>query len=249
MTLTRDGIFDSRITVYQPRRGYRFNVDSVLLGCFAIRGRPGRALDLGSGSGVVGLILLELGGAREVIGVEIDPTLAEASLRSARDNGLEDRFRVVQGDLRERSTTGGLDDVDLVVSNPPYRESGTGREPPDEGRARARHERTCTLADVVETAARTLRHKGRLCVVLPPGRLADLVRLASPHRLHLSRLGAVHPRIDRPASMVLVEARLGASPRGCAVEPPTVLHDERGRYTPAVEDLLRRGPPDARRLT
>lgn len=242
MSFTRDGIFDRRITVYQPRKGYRFSVDSVLLGCFAVRGRAVRALDLGSGSGVVGFILLAHGGAREVAAVEMDPTLVEASRMGARENGLTESYRVIQGDLRDPAILQELDDPDLVVSNPPYHSIGSGLVPDDESIARARHEGTCTLDDVVGTASAVLRERGRLCVVLPPERMGKFVSVASSGDLHLSRIWPIYPAPGRDSRMVLIETRKKGARLPCALEPPLVLHDGHGEYTPEARDLLWNGP-------
>ncbi len=241
MDLTTDGIFDREITVLQPSKGYRFAVDSVLLGCFAVRRCAGRALDLGSGSGIVGFILLARGGARELIGVEIDHDLAHCSCLGAQKNGFVDRYRVIEADLRCDPIVAGLCGMDLVVSNPPYHGTSTGEQSPRRGRATARHDSTLTIDDVTRVASGVLVRKGRLCVVLPPARTGEFVASAAARGFTLSRLRAVHPFRDRAARMVLLEARLGIGGPTCSIEPPLVLHDAPGKYTAEAEALLRHG--------
>jgi len=238
---TRDGVFHGSVTVFQPRDGYRFSVDSVLLGEFASSGRARRAVDLGAGSGVIGFILLHRGGAREVVGVERDPVLAACARRGASENGWDRIYTLLQEDLRYREWRDERGSADLVVSNPPYFRADTGRTSPDPGRARARHETTCTLEDVIAAAADLLRPKGRLCLVVPPTRLEEAVGLSASRDLRLSRLRPVLPGSSKDARMVLLEARLAGSPEGCHVEPPLVMHDETGDYTSEAASILSGG--------
>jgi len=237
MKLTRDGVFHSSITVFQPARGYRFAVDSVLLGAFASRARADLCVDLGAGSGVLGFILLAKGKVKRVVGVEIDPVLSEAARLGAAANGLAS-FTLVEGDLRSpawRTDLAGR--AGLVVSNPPYFARASGRASPLPSRARARHDATCTLADVVEAASSCLASRGRLCLVLPPSRLSDLLGLAMRSRLAPSRLRPVYPRQGSPSRIVLIEVRRGYS-GALAIEPPLFLHDDRGSYSAEAADIL-----------
>ncbi len=238
MTLTRDGLFNRQLTVLQPERGYRFAVDSVLLGAFASPIRSKTCVDLGAGCGVVGFILLARGRVQRVVGVEIDPVLASAAAAGARENGFGDRYRVVEDDLREPGWREGLDGVGLVVSNPPYHETGAGPASPDEGRARGRHDATCTLDDVLDAASSLLEPGGRLCVVLPPERMGTFLPAASARQMFASRLRPVYPKPGRPSRMVLVEVRREAGTGGLVLETPLLLHDAKGEYTPEARDIL-----------
>jgi len=237
MTLTRDGLFHRQLTVLQPEQGYRFAVDSVLLGAFACTVRADACVDLGSGCGVVGFILLARGKVGSVVGVEIDATLASAAVQGARENGFGERYRVVEGDLREAGWRGEVGRVGLVVSNPPYHVSGTGRTSPHEGRARGRHDVTCTLDDVLGAASSLLVPGGRLCVVLPPERLGAFLAAASDRGLLASRLRPVYPKPGRPSRMVLVEVGSGTG-TGLVLETPLLLHDAGGGYTQEARDIL-----------
>ena len=237
MSLTRDGLFHRKLAVLQPERGYRFAVDSVLLGAFASGIESERCVDLGAGCGVVGFILLFAGRVREVVGVEIDPVLASAAGEGAGENGFGGRYRSIEADLRDPGWREGLGRVGLVVSNPPYHVSGSGRVSPDEGRARGRHDATCTLDDVLDASVELLEPGGRLCVVLPPERMDAFLSGASVRGLHASRIRPVYPKPGRPSRMVLIE--VGSRPGGeLVLETPLLLHDARGEYTLEARDIL-----------
>jgi tRNA1(Val) A37 N6-methylase TrmN6 len=208
----------------------------VLLGAFACQACSETCVDLGAGSGVVGFILLARGNVGSVVGVEIDPTLASAAAQGARENGFEDRYRVVEGDLREAGWRREVGRVGLVVSNPPYHVTGTGHTSPHEGRARARHDVSCTLDDVLDAAAALLEPGGRLCVVLPPERMGEFLAGASDRGMLASRLRPVYPRPGRPSRMVLVEVGSGAG--DLVLETPLLLHDADGEYTQEARDIL-----------
>ncbi|MBW2262737.1 MAG: methyltransferase [Deltaproteobacteria bacterium] len=238
MTLTRDGLFHGRLTVLQPERGYRFAVDSVLLGAFSSSIRSETCVDLGSGCGVVGFILLGRGRVQRVVGVELDPVLASASSEGARENAFDDRYRVIEGDLREAGWRVEVGKVGLVVTNPPYHVTGKGRTSPDEGRARGRHDATCTLDDVLDAASSLLEPRGRLCVVLPPERMGEFLAGASARGLFASRLRPVYSKPGRPSRMVLLEVRTGAGSSGLVLETPLLLHDVQGEYTLEARDIL-----------
>ncbi len=238
MTLTRDGLFNRQLTVLQPERGYRFAVDSVLLGAFACAVRSRTCVDLASGCGVVGFILLARGRVDGVVGVEIDATLASAAAEGARENAFGERYRVIEADLREAGWREEVGRVGLVVSNPPYHVTGTGRCSPDEGRARGRHDATCTLEDVLDAASALLEPGGRLCVVLPPERMGAFLSCASARGLFASRLRPVYPKPGRPSRMVLLEVGSAEAEGGLVLETPLLLHDAQGTYTEEARDIL-----------
>ena len=203
----------------QPVRGYRYSADSLLLADFAARGRARACLDLGTGSGIVALRLLEAGACAMAVGVERQPELAACALDNAAALSLADRFRIVLGDLRRVVRAAAPGGVDLVVANPPFHRAG--RKSPTTGRAAARHEGDTTLDDFVAAARQALGRRGRFCVVLPAARLSDLTALVRKAGLEPKRIRFVHATADAPARLVLCEAVAG-KPGGMVVEPPVV---------------------------
>jgi tRNA1Val (adenine37-N6)-methyltransferase len=239
--LTRDSIFRGDVTVIQPSRGcgYRFSVDSVLLGHFASSRRARRAVDLGAGSGVVGFILLHAGAAARVLFVERDELLLRACREGIAANGYGDRAEVVPADMRKKAWVSRIGAADLAVCNPPYRRSGSGWISPRGAVASARHEVTLDLGRVLGRSSEILRAGGRLCLVIPPERLEELMGEGSAAGFRVLIMRFVHTKPSRPAKTVLVELRLRAGRAASPViQPPLVIMYEDGAYTPEMQGIL-----------
>lgn len=225
--MTRAAIGRKPPALRQPARGYRYSVDSLLLADFAGKTRAKIALDLGTGSGVVALLLLERGACARVVGIERQAELAACARDNAEQRGLGDRMRVVEADLRRAVRADPPGGFHLVVANPPFRATGDGRASPVPGRAAARHEGDTTLADFVAAARHALGRRGRFCVVLPASRLPEHTELLRRAGLEPKRVRFVHATAERPAHLVLCEATAG-KPGGMVVEPPLFLQREEG---------------------
>lgn len=237
---TADAALGGAVRVIQPRKGYRFSLDSVLLARFAAEEPADRALDLGCGCGVVGLCLLALHGAKQVVGLDLQEAMVHRAWRAARWNGQADRSAFVTGDLRAVPRMFRGRSFPLVVSNPPYRPVSSGRVSPNRSAAIARHEVACSLADVAAAAAHVLPAAGRFCVVYPARRLAVLMHVCRTSGLEPKVLRLVHPREGEPASMALL--RCAKTRRGeMEVRSPLYLHASGKRYSAEAERLL--GPP------
>jgi tRNA1Val (adenine37-N6)-methyltransferase len=226
--------------IRQPRRGYRFSIDSVLLADFAMPLCGETALDLGTGSGVVLLILAkECPALRRGIGVEIQPELWEFARRNIEENGFAARLAAVLGDFRaDLPDLSGMA-FDLVVSNPPYRRIGEGRRNPDPRKEIARHEVACTMDDLFGAAGSRLASGGRFAMTGLPARLPEMVGSAAAAGIFPDRLRFVHPFPDRPANLVLFGGSRGKA-GGPVVLPPLTVYTERGRYHPEVERIYGR---------
>jgi tRNA1Val (adenine37-N6)-methyltransferase len=238
---TEDAVFRGKIKVFQPPRGrgYRFSVDSVLLGHFASRRRARSAVDLGAGCGVVGFILLHAQVARKTFFVELDPVLAEACRLGIEANGFGGRADVVEADIRQAGWRRNIGKADLVVSNPPYGKKGSGRVSASASVAAARHEVTMEVHDVLRCAPQILEPAGRLCVIVPPERLGDIFAAAGTFGMNFVRLRFVHPKPDRPAGGVLAELKPAAG-RATSIQvlPPLVVHNEDNTYTGELARIL-----------
>ncbi len=244
--LSRDPILRGRLALWQPRAGYRFSIDPILLAEFAALPSLGRVVDIGAGCGIVGLLLATRDAAAQVTLVELQPRLATLCRRNAIENQLASRVKVVQGDIRSpalRSDLAGAS-YDLVVSCPPYYVLGRGGVNPTDEEAIARHEVHLPLADLVRAARRLLRPRGRFVVVYPTPRLPELfVALAEQH-LTPTRLRIVHPYADEPGQRVLLEAQKGAR-SSLVIEPPLYLRSRSvpspgggGDYTDEAKRIL-----------
>lgn len=227
------------LSIRQPEGGYRFSVDSVLLADFAASLCAPDALDLGTGCGVVLLLLArKCPGLRRGVGVEIQPALFECARRNVSENGLEDRLAMVAGDFREPSIDIPPAEFGLVVSNPPFRRAGEGRRNPDESRAIARHELTCTLPALFGAAGRALSPGGRIALVTLASRLKDLFAAAAAAGIAPETLRFVHPYSGKPAGRVLFSGRKGGRSRDVSVLPPLVEYASKGVYHADLERVF-----------
>jgi tRNA1Val (adenine37-N6)-methyltransferase len=234
---TTDSILNGALTLVQPRNGYRFSMDSILLGRFVRVRKRDRVLELGAGCGVISVMIAALRLPREVAAVEIQPDLAAIAERNAALNQL-DSIRVISADLRARRIEGlAPASFDVIVANPPYRALGSGRRSPHPGRRVAREERAATLADFVAAAKRFAASGAKVAFVFDASRSAELLRCLAAHSLEPKRIRFVHPRADALATTILVEARKGGGIE-VAIEPPLMLYDRSGVYSDEARALM-----------
>lgn len=216
--------------VIQHPEVFRFSVDAVLLATFPSLHGVKTVLDLGTGTGVIPVILAARHPRIKITGIELQPRLADMARRTVLLNGLAERIKIVEGDLRRLRQYIKEESFDLVVSNPPYLPLGTSFLNESQEMRIARHEITCTLEDIVQAAATVLKTRGRLAMVYRPERLVDLMGSLRSRRLEPKRLRFVHPRPGRPPVLVLLEAIRDARP-DLKVEAPLYLQDEDGNYS------------------
>jgi tRNA1Val (adenine37-N6)-methyltransferase len=227
------------MSIRQPEKGYRFSIDAVLLADFAAAVCGRSVLDLGTGCGIVLLLLARLCPClRHGVGVEIQRDLWEVARRNFEENGFEGVLAAVHGDFREPQPELSPGAFDLVVSNPPFRRLGEGRRNPDPQKEIARHEARCTLADVFGAAVRTLSAQGRFAMIGRPERLAEILSCASTAGIFPERLRFVHPYADRPANLVLFTGNR-SRPSELSVLPPLAVYDSSGRYHSEMERIYR----------
>jgi len=235
--LTKDAIFEGRITLAQPRTGYRFGLDSLLLADFAQVG-PGRTVvDLGAGVGVIALALALRMGRGRVVAVEVQPRLAECARINASENACGSLVQVLVMDWADLTPDHCPGPVDLVVSNPPYRALGTGRVNPDQEEAGARHEIHGNAASAAQTAAGILKPRGRLAVIYPAARLIGLVNDLKTAGFEPKRLRLVHSRPGEKARLALVEAGLGGGEE-LEILPPMFVYQKEREYSEEVRAIL-----------
>jgi len=231
--ITDDTFLNGHLTVNQPRDGYRFSIDAVLLADF-VQCKDGQMIiDLGTGCGIIALMLAIRHPGVQLVGVEIQDELARTAAANVHANRLEDRIRILHQDIKELHIQQVPDLVHQVVCNPPYRRVKSGRLNPDRRKAGARHEIFARLADFVDAAARMLQLSGRLSCIYPAERLTDLIDHLRQANLEPKRLRLVHSKREEGARLVLITAAKGGRP-GLVVDPPLVIYRADGRYTPAV---------------
>ncbi|WP_432821837.1 tRNA1(Val) (adenine(37)-N6)-methyltransferase [Trichloromonas sp.] len=221
---TLDDLRSGGLKIIQKKDGYRFSLDPVLLCGFARVGVGESVADLGTGSGVIPLLLARRTEAARITGVEIQPELADRARRSLVLNGLQERVTIVEGDLRELRGCLEPQSFEVVLSNPPYRRGGSGRTAPVAERAAARHELAGGLDDFLAAAAYLLKQGGRFYIIYLAERLAELLAAMARQRVEPKRLRCVHSRQGEEARMVLVEGRRNGRP-GMRVETPLYVYD------------------------
>lgn len=234
---TTDTFFNGRMQVRQGQDGYRYSIDAVILAYHAGQIPAGRVLDLGTGCGIIPMIMAFRDPDIHVFGVEVQADLADLAMANVRENRLADRVTIFHQDMK--SLFDGMTDgpLDLVVANPPFYPVNTGRINPNRQRAVARHEIKATLCDVMATVRRMVRTGGRFLVIYPAERLCDMmVEMRSVH-MEPKRVQMIQPRAGEGAKMVLVEAMKGGKP-GIALPPPLVIHDPDGNYTPEISRIF-----------
>lgn len=210
---------------------FRPGLDSFLLAGMP-RLRPGlRVCDLGCGTGLLSLLLLQREDRLDVTGVDILPEAVALAEKAVERNHLEDRLRFIQGDLRDALPAGGFD---LAVCNPPYYPVKSGAVSEDGSRRSARSEINCTLPEVCRAAGRLVRWGGSFCLVHKPERLTDLLVSLRESGLEAKRLRFVCRRGEDAPSLLLLEARRGGKP-GLTVEKPFVLETPDGHPTPELD--------------
>ncbi len=227
------------------RNGYRiiqaperfcFGMDAVLLSGFARARKGDWVLDLGTGTGVIPILMEARTEAARFVGLEIQEESADMARRSVALNGLEAKIEIVTGDIREADSLFRSASFDVVTSNPPYMIGQHGLANPEGPKAIARHEILCTLEDVVRQAAGLLRVGGCFYLVHRPFRLAEILVTLTKYKLEPKRMRLVHPFVDKEPNMVLLEAVRGGRPR-MTVEKPLIIFEEPGKYTREVREL------------
>ena len=224
------------LRVIQRADAFRFGTDAVLLADFAAPRRHDRVCDLGTGTGIIPLLLYARENTISADAVEIQPDMADMAARSMAMNGLNEKIRVLSGDLRSIRTLLPHARYDLVTCNPPYGKAGGTLLNPDASKRLARHEESCAIEDVACAAAGLLQNGGRLCCVFPAARMIELSDAMRKYRMAPKRIRMVHSRVEKAAHLCLMEGMLDARP-GLIIEPPLVIYDENNAYTPELRRI------------
>lgn len=210
--------------IQDPKR-FCFGIDAVMLSNFA-KVKPGeRVLDLGTGTGVIPILLSAKTKGLHFTGLEIQPESADMAQRSVRYNDLEDKIDIVTGDIKEAAELFGTASFDVITTNPPYMLKEHGLKNHGDARTIARHEILCTLDDILRESAKLLREsKGRFYMIHKPFRLAEILTKMCQYKIEPKRIRFVHPYVDKEPTMVLIEGLKGGKSR-VTVEPPIIMYE------------------------
>ena len=230
-----DDLQRNGLHIIQHPRAFRFGMDAVLLADFT-RLRPReRVADMGTGTGILLLLLSTRTKASRLVGLEVQHAVAERARRSVAWNGLTERIEIMEGDLKCAKSLFCPNSFDLVVCNPPYGKAGHSFSGDSSERNIARHEVLCTLDDILRESGKILGDKGRFYMVHRPFRLPEILRKMSEYRLEPKRMQLVYPQADKEPNMVLLEGLKGGKPR-LKVEPPLIVYEKDGSYTRQIRE-------------
>ena len=213
------------LELIQNPSGFCFGVDAVFLSDF-VKVKPGETvLDLGTGNGIIPILLSAKTGGKKFTGLEIQENTADMARRSVAYNHLEDRIEIVTGDIKEAAEIFKPAFFDVITTNPPYMLSQHGRRNPDDAKAIARHEVLCTLDDILRESMRLLQDKGRFYMIHRPFRLTEIMIKMNHYKIEPKRIQFIHPYIDKEPVLVLIEGVRGARSR-VTVESPIIIYDK-----------------------
>lgn len=236
-----DSLFDGRMVCQQPRQGYRFSVDSVLLAHFSPVLNGDSVLDMGCGCGIVGLIILFRWQTlcKKVVGLELQPELAKFAENNGRLNGFDNKYKIIEGDLRIIKSYFAAESFTRVVCNPPFYTHGSGRENADRQMQIARHQVCSSTDQVMAAASWAVSNKGAVTVVFPADRLVELIDSMNAANLQPKRMQLVYsyPGQEMTARLVLVEAIKNGGP-GLTILPPFYIYRKKnGAYTSEMQRM------------
>lgn len=231
-----DDLQRNHFQIIQNPRRFCFGMDAVLLSGFAKAKAGARVLDLGTGNGIIPILMAAKTEAEHLTGLEIQPESVDMAKRSVLLNDLTERVSIVEGDIKSASGLFGAAVFDVVTCNPPYMPGQHGLVNSDQAKALARHEIACTFEDVVREAGKLLRPGGTFYLVHRPFRLAEIISTLLTYKLEPKRMRLVYPFADQEPNMVLLEACRGGNSR-MRVEPPLIVYKEPGVYMPEIYEV------------
>ncbi len=231
-----DDLERNNYKIIQNPEKFCFGMDAVLLSGFAAVKQGERVIDLGTGTGIIPILLRAKTAGRDFTGLEIQEESADMARRSVAVNGLSQEIQIITGDIKEASIIFGASVFDVVTTNPPYMNDRHGLKNPSLPKAIARHEILCTLEDVLRESAKLLRPGGRFYMVHRPQRLAEIIRMLSKYSLEPKRMKFVHPFVDREPNMVLFECTRGGRPQ-VRIEAPLIVFERQGVYAREITEI------------
>jgi tRNA1Val (adenine37-N6)-methyltransferase len=231
---TLDDLIVQGMRIIQKKEGFRFTLDAVLLAGFVTVKARDRIADLGTGTGIIPLLLSARDPSLTMCGMDIQAAFVEMARRSVSLNGLEDRVQLVCADLRDHPCLKVHGCFQVVTANPPYWVPGKGRISPNLSKSMARHQLTASISEFIEAAAALLTYKGRLALIYQSQAMAEILELLKIHGFQTRRMRLIHNFIHKPAHLILLEAHKGVRPGTLTVEPPLVVYESRNVYSQEI---------------
>ena len=227
-----DDLMRSGRAIIQNQNEFCFSMDSVLIAHFPKFKKNARVIDLGTGTGVIPLLIAD--DVKEICAVELNSRMADLARRNVELNGLSEKISVVEGDYRKHRELFKAESFDAVIANPPYTPITDGEANKISGIARARHEFTATLEDVVKAARYVLKFHGAFYMIHLAARLCEIVDALHRHQMEMKRLRLIQPKAGRDANLIMLEAVVGANVGNLKILPPLIVHNDDGSYTEEI---------------
>lgn len=231
-----DDLYRNGYQIIQDPNRFCFGIDAVLLSDFARVKKGEKALDLGTGTGIIPILLEAKNDGELYTGLEIQAESADMAKRSVAFNALEEKVSIVEGDIKQASDLFGLGSYDVITTNPPYMIGQHGITNPDDAKAIARHEVLCTLDDILRESAKILKPKGRFYMIHRPFRLAEIFQKMIAVGIEPKRMRLVYPYVDKEPTMVLVEGLKGGKSR-LTIEKPLIIYKDKQVYTDEIYEI------------
>ena len=222
------------LKIIQNTEGFCFGIDSILLSDFAkdIK-KDSKVIDLGTGTGIIGILLCAKTEISHMVGVEIQEEVYDIAKRNVKLNGLEEKFTLMNINIKELEKRQEIGKFDAVVTNPPYKKENTGIQNENEKRLISRHEITANLEDFIRISTQLLKDKKDLYMVHRPDRLVDIIELLRKYKLEPKKLKLVYPKPEKEPNLLLIKATKNAKPF-LKVEKPLYVYKENGEYTDEI---------------
>lgn len=232
-----DDLQFENLKIIQDTDGFCFGIDSVLLTEFARDIKKGsKIVDLGSGTGILGILLSKKVFPSEITGVEIQKQVAEMSIKSIKMNNLEDEIKIINEDIKNVNLNKNY--YDVVVTNPPYKKCGTGINTKNEKQAISRFETTVTLEEWIKVASKLLNSKGSFYMVYRTDRLSEVMQAMKENKLEIKRIRFVHSKENEQSNLMLIKAVKNARVF-VKIEKPLIIYDENGNYTDEIKEMYK----------
>ena len=225
------------LKIIQNKNGFCFGIDSVLLSDFAkdIK-KDAKVLDLGTGTGIISILLCAKTNLKHITGVEIQKQVYNMAKKSIELNNLEDKFEIINEDIKNIDKIFELNSFDAIVTNPPYKKYNTGLKSKDETQLISRHEVMCNLEDIIRTASKLLNSNCSLYMVHRPDRIVDIIETLKKYKIEPKLIRFVYPKIGKEPNLLLIKATKGGK-EFVKIEKPLIVYNEDGTYTDEILEI------------
>ncbi len=225
------------LKIIQNKEEFCFGIDSILLSDFAKEIKENaKILDLGTGTGILSLLLCKKTNPKQILAIEIQKQMAQMAQRSVELNQLQDKIQIINDNIKNIDKTLPIQEFDAIVTNPPYKKQNTGIPNPKQNKLIARHEIEATLEDFIKISFKMLKDKGSLYLVHRPERLVDLIETLRKNKLEPKNIKFIYPSQEKPPNLVLIKAIKNAKPF-LKIEKPIYIYQQEGQYTDEILEI------------